>query len=97
MRKGRDGEKNNGKKKEKTDDYSGHYVIASSQPPDRRPLERHTLVPKHLNYIGTCRHDIRGTMFHHTGIVRQEKYYYQKAGNTSLNSILARENLSGNG
>ena len=96
MRKGRDGEKKTGKK-ENMDENSGHYVIASSRPPDRRPLERNTLVPKHLNYIGTCRHDIRGTMFHHTGIVRQEKYYYQKAGNTSLNSILARENLSGNG
>ena len=33
MRKGRDGGENGGKKtgkKEKTDDYSGHYVIASS-------------------------------------------------------------------
>ena len=39
MRKGRDGEKRGGKK-EKTDDYSGHYVIASSRPPERRPLER---------------------------------------------------------
>ena len=41
MRKGRDGEKNpgkTGKKREKTDDYSGHYVIASSRPPERRPL-----------------------------------------------------------
>ena len=48
MRKGRDGEKR-GKKgggKEKTDDYSGHYVIASSRPPERRPLECCTLVPK---------------------------------------------------
>ena len=51
MRKGRDGEKNGGKKRggekkrEKTDDYSGHYVIASSRPPERRPLERRTLVP----------------------------------------------------
>ena len=35
-----------GAKKEKTDDYSGHYVIASSRPPKRRPLERPTLVPK---------------------------------------------------
>ena len=33
-------------KKEKTGDYSGHYVIASSRPPERQPLERHTLVPK---------------------------------------------------
>ena len=48
MRKGRNG----GKKKEKgggegekTDDYSGHYVIASSRPPERRPLERRPLVP----------------------------------------------------
>ena len=50
MRKGRDGEKNgkNGgkKKREKTDDYSGHYVIASSRPPERRALERRTLAPK---------------------------------------------------
>ena len=47
MRKGRDGEekKNGGKKGEKTDDYSGHYVIASSRPPERRPLERRPLVP----------------------------------------------------
>ena len=45
MRKGRDGEKNGGKKGEKTDDYSGNYIIASSQPPERRLLERHPLVP----------------------------------------------------
>ena len=31
---------------QKTDNYSGHYVIASSQPPERRPLECRTLVPK---------------------------------------------------
>ena len=31
MRKGRDG--GNGGKKEKTDENSGHYVIASSRPP----------------------------------------------------------------
>ena len=35
-----------GAKKEKIDDYSGHYVIASSRPPERRPLECRTLVPK---------------------------------------------------
>ena len=52
MRKGRDGEKRekknkkNRKKKENTDENSGHYVIASSRPPERRPLERRTLVPK---------------------------------------------------
>ena len=50
MRKGRDGEKKNGKKKtekkkENTDENSGHYVIASSRPPERRPLERRTLAP----------------------------------------------------
>ena len=48
MRKGRDGgktgKKNGGKKinkkkREKTDENSGHYVIASSRPPERRPLE----------------------------------------------------------
>ena len=54
MRKGRDGEKNgkNGKKtgkkekKENTDENSGHYVIASSRPPEGRLLERRTLAPK---------------------------------------------------
>ena len=52
MRKGRDGgngkktgKEKNGEKKEKTDENSGHYVIASSRPPERRPLERHTLAP----------------------------------------------------
>ena len=51
MRKGRDGGKKNGGGKnggEKTDENSGHYVIASSRPPERRPLERHTVVPKDL-------------------------------------------------
>ena len=43
MRKGRNG--GNGKKKEKTDENSGHYVIASSRPPERQPLERNTLAP----------------------------------------------------
>ena len=53
MRKGRDGEKKNGKngkkkreKKENADENSGHYVIASSRPPEHRPLERCLLVPK---------------------------------------------------
>ena len=45
MRKGCDGGKKRTKKKEKTDEYSGHYVIASSRPPERRPLERRTLAP----------------------------------------------------
>ena len=55
MRKGRDGEKrkkkrekNGGEKKEKnTDENSGHYVIASS-----RPLERRTLAPKPVTFFG---------------------------------------------
>ena len=37
--------KKTGKIEEKTDGYSGHYVIASSRLPERRPLERCTLVP----------------------------------------------------
>ena len=52
MRKGRDGEKQEkkngektGKKREKTDGNSGHYVIASSRPPERQPLECRRLVP----------------------------------------------------
>ena len=36
-------EENGGK--EKTDENSGHYVIASSQRPERQPLEHRTLVP----------------------------------------------------
>ena len=40
MRRGRDGgRKKKLEKKEKTDDYSGSYVIASSRPPERRWLE----------------------------------------------------------
>ena len=31
-------------KRENNDDNSGHYVIASSQPPKRWPLERRTLM-----------------------------------------------------
>ena len=56
MRKGRDvgknkQEKREGKKekrgkKEKTDGNSGHYIIASSRPPEYRPLECGSLVPK---------------------------------------------------
>ena len=46
MRKGRDGEKTKtGKKEEKTDENSGHYIIASSRPPELRPLEHRTLAP----------------------------------------------------
>ena len=52
MRKGCDGGKKTGEKKEKTDENSGHYVVASSRPPERRPLERRTLVPKcHLSEL----------------------------------------------
>ena len=60
MRKGRDGEKKKngkktgkktGKKKENTDENSGHYVVASSRPPERRPLERRTLAPIKLQIV----------------------------------------------
>ena len=55
MRKGRDGEKKTGKKRgkkeEKTDDYNGHYVIASGRPGERRPLERRTLAPIHIKNL----------------------------------------------
>ena len=44
MTKGRNGGEKRGE--EKTDENSGHYVIASSRPPERRPLERRTLAPK---------------------------------------------------
>ena len=45
MRKVDDGEKKEKKEKENNEVFSGHYVIASSRPPERRPLERRTLVP----------------------------------------------------
>ena len=45
MRKGNSGERRKRRRK-KTDGKSGHYGIASSQPPERRPLERCMLVPK---------------------------------------------------
>ena len=45
MRKGNSGERRKRRRKEKTDENSGHHVIASSRPPERRPLERLTLVP----------------------------------------------------
>ena len=47
MRNGRDGGKKQeiGEEKEKNDENSGHYVIASSRPPECRQLELRTLVP----------------------------------------------------
>ena len=39
------GKKQGGKKEENTDENSGHFIIASSRPPERRPLERRTLAP----------------------------------------------------
>ena len=39
------------KKREKTDENSGRYVIASSRLPERRPLERRMLVPKRIEII----------------------------------------------
>ena len=38
-------EKRKENRKEKKRVFSGHYVIDSSLPPERRPLERRTLVP----------------------------------------------------
>ena len=65
MRKGNRGEENreeNGEEniEEKTDENSGHYVIASSRPPEWRPLERRTLVPIafKLNIISSRKFDI---------------------------------------
>ena len=42
-------------KKEKTDENSGYYDIASSRPPEHRPLERRTLVPifGHISIISS--------------------------------------------
>ena len=44
MRKGNSGERGE-RGGEKTDENSGHYVIASSRLPEQQPLERRTLVP----------------------------------------------------
>ena len=46
MRRRKKREKKEEKNKENTNENSGHYVIASSRPPERRPLERRTLAPK---------------------------------------------------
>ena len=34
------------RKRKKTDENSGHYIIAISRPPESRPPESHKLVPK---------------------------------------------------
>ena len=47
----RGGKKEKTGKKENTDENSGPYIIASSRPPERRPLERHTLVTIGQNRI----------------------------------------------
>ena len=36
---------NAARSRQKTDENNGHYVIASSRPPERRQLERRSLVP----------------------------------------------------
>ena len=45
MRKDRDGKRKE-KREKKNRENSGHYVIASSQQPEHRPMERRKLVPK---------------------------------------------------
>ena len=44
----------NGKKRYKNDENSGHYVIASSQPPEGRPLECRMLELKILIWEAGC-------------------------------------------
>ena len=59
---------------QKTHDYSGHYVIASSQLPEHRPLERRMLVPIESNpkwnlvktcviYLRSCLKDISSVLY----------------------------------
>ena len=81
MRKGHDrGEKKRknggetGKKREKTDDYSGHYVIASSRPQKRRPLERRPLEPIKLEMSHTKRL-IKGSFQHNTSLAEMLHNY----------------------
>ena len=44
-----------GKEEEKNDKNSGHYVIASSWPPERQPLERRSLMSKVAFFTVTVR------------------------------------------
>ena len=46
----------------KNDENSGHYVIASSRLPERRPLERRTLVRIFLTLPPHCRRKSRYTV-----------------------------------
>ena len=82
MRKGRDGEKNgkkkwekNGKKKEKrkkenTDENSGHYVVASSIPPERqRPNDdARTPLPERRRLNNNRWHAARSCQYHQSFI-----------------------------
>ena len=43
---------NAARSRQKTDENSGDYAIASSWPPERQPLERRTLMPMLLNIEG---------------------------------------------
>ena len=54
MRKGNSEEgKRRAERGEKNYEYSGHYVIASSRPPERRPLERYTTKEPQYNLVVT--------------------------------------------
>ena len=73
--------KKRGEKKEKTDENSGHYVIASSRPPERRPLERRTLAPK------VCDGCVGGRWWRCLGLTycsadQAEQYDFLKASDT---------------
>ena len=53
MRKGRARGEKSGEMGKKKDENSGNYVIASSRPPERRPLECRTLAPILLFLVAT--------------------------------------------
>ena len=72
-------------KKEKTGDYSGHYVIASSRLPERRPLKHRTLVPTETTIV-CC------PIFHMINKITEERHWGHSlnACNDVLNATLPR-------
>ena len=66
-------------KKEKTDENSGHYIIANSRLPERQPLERRTLVPK-----------LRQPKMHYKHILNAVVTYLNNAVITYLNNSVLK-------
>ena len=63
--------------KEKTDEHSGHYVIASSRPPERRTLEHRTLKPIQSVFDGSFEGVSGNFQGHFKGISTKIKETFQ--------------------